>query len=1304
MAEQTVTIPIRVTGSPRKIRETRNELLKLAAAGQAADKRLTGMNKSFRSLDMRTRRMIRSMERFGKMLTGLNKMLAKVFVIGFGLAAAAIASVNALFAVGRATGKAFTVVMQGLAVATAAVGAAMTAAAAAMREYTAAVNAYAYKSSPALNGRLSESTAALRGLYNDANLAVFGIQSLNQAFAAVSKNTQFNAQSRQLLRGLADFASAGGDPAQNFAAAAEFVGLLQKAGKIDNKAVAAAQGIGPTFVKALEDARKQGVSSLSSFMEMLNSGELARLGGVEGQAEIVGGTVFAQFKKMLTEIMTFASDIGQSLLQPLKEAMGDISLIIQRLFYQVGPELVKFGQGSFLSGLIGAIQKLSDWTVALFRDYLPGATGMVGRFTAFWEKLVYVYRNVVNTLRPMTEYGRVVIESLGPFVKELFGRTGILLEYIGKKFRDNRDDFIAFGERLREVVITIGDVAMFMVDTFVMALPALNSVLDAFNNIVASALALLGVIRSLAVGFGNLFGGNGSFGALAMMGSLGLAGAGLRGYARNVRMGRGMGVASIPGIGGIIAGRNQRAATGQPGLFGRLTGRARGPMYGPPAPSPYLSARQGGAGRLSAAGTAMAASSRGFRAARPGMGAGLAMGLATPFVSEGAQGFMAGGATIASMAPFLGAAGPYALAAGIGLGGYGMMMNGESGGEGALGGAMAGGALGATLGSFIPVIGTVLGGVLGAGVGAAIGFFKGQSNARKKEAREAVDDYMKSQFQGISEGFFRGDSASIQGMLDQMRADLRSFEIVNQAFFSGRGSRATERENLDRLVRVRQQAGRGGITQAQADMIEGANTDTLEEELRKQVELTESVVEPMLSRFNDGVSLLERATGKTTDEIFALAQEMNVNLFDDTREFADVVRELGLAVEQTAERIIGASRDLAIDGFQGLLTVAQQAESGLVIDELTEALFQDLQAGDVSQSQLAKYANDLFNQLNIMSPDTPIENIRTFMELVGPDGTLFREGAQLEGMGNRFLQLGLRSFGAEQLDLQRDLMVDQIAQQMLFQGYAVDRAEIAGIVGGMSGAELEAAQNAMVGGALSNGLAPRSSLAGVLGQGVSVESLDLATMTIDEKLALFGEEGVAIMEGMNKVIEAGFQDRPDWMKDPPDWFTTESFTALVEAVNNGDTSTPRGDTTSSRLGQTLSAHNYFNSQLAGRRSITSAFRTTNLGSINSDHVTGRAYDLVGDNLGAYATMINKSGGFAEFHGTGGSRHLHVVPNTGGPQGDATATRTTVAVPQSSGGVAYNVTINAQPGQDPEQIAAAVMRKIETQQRSMRERM
>jgi hypothetical protein len=146
--------------------------------------------------------------------------------------------------------------------------------------------------------------------------------------------------------------------------------------------------------------------------------------------------------------------------------------------------------------------------------------------------------------------------------------------------------------------------------------------------------------------------------------------------------------------------------------------------------------------------------------------------------------------------------------------------------------------------------------------------------------------------------------------------------------------------------------------------------------------------------------------------------------------------------------------------------------------------------------------------------------------------------------------------------------------------------------------------------------------------------------------------------------------------------------------------TPSGDTTTSRFSRTLAAHSSFDAMTPGKRLVTSGIRNTNVGSLNSDHTTGRAFDLTGDNLVSYSQNVKEAGGFAEFHGgPGEQRHLHVVP----PVGDSSS-------PVSGGGGAggstsnyYTIEVNASSGMDEEALANKVLDKIKRAERTSSER-
>lgn len=78
------------------------------------------------------------------------------------------------------------------------------------------------------------------------------------------------------------------------------------------------------------------------------------------------------------------------------------------------------------------------------------------------------------------------------------------------------------------------------------------------------------------------------------------------------------------------------------------------------------------------------------------------------------------------------------------------------------------------------------------------------------------------------------------------------------------------------------------------------------------------------------------------------------------------------------------------------------------------------------------------------------------------------------------------------------------------------------------------------------------------------------------------------------------------------------------------------------LAHTLAVHRAVDAATPGRRRITSSLRGFALGSPSSDHGTGRALDIQGSGLNAYARNLEAIGGFAEHHGSGGGRHLHAA--------------------------------------------------------------
>ena len=139
----------------------------------------------------------------------------------------------------------------------------------------------------------------------------------------------------------------------------------------------------------------------------------------------------------------------------------------------------------------------------------------------------------------------------------------------------------------------------------------------------------------------------------------------------------------------------------------------------------------------------------------------------------------------------------------------------------------------------------------------------------------------------------------------------------------------------------------------------------------------------------------------------------------------------------------------------------------------------------------------------------------------------------------------------------------------------------------------------------------------------------------------------------------------------------------------GDTTVAMGTGSLGAAGL-AAAHAGYSSALGGH-SILSGVRGTNLGSAQSDHLRGRAMDIRGPRLGAYAQVVRRSGGYAAMHGTGGNRHLHVVPQTRRP------------APQMAGGNTFHADVTVvNPGAEMD-VQGAVARGLRQAARQTKER-
>lgn len=141
--------------------------------------------------------------------------------------------------------------------------------------------------------------------------------------------------------------------------------------------------------------------------------------------------------------------------------------------------------------------------------------------------------------------------------------------------------------------------------------------------------------------------------------------------------------------------------------------------------------------------------------------------------------------------------------------------------------------------------------------------------------------------------------------------------------------------------------------------------------------------------------------------------------------------------------------------------------------------------------------------------------------------------------------------------------------------------------------------------------------------------------------------------------------------------------------NGGDTTVGMGVGSLGAAGL-AAAHAGYSSALGGH-SILSGVRGSNLGSAQSDHLRGRAMDIRGPRLGAYAQVVRRSGGYAAMHGSGANRHLHVVPQTRRP------------APHMAGGNTFHADVTVVNPAGEMDIQGAVARGLRQAARQTKER-
>ncbi|CAB4156757.1 hypothetical protein UFOVP658_142 [uncultured Caudovirales phage] len=492
----------------------------------------------------------------------------------------------------------------------------------------------------------------------------------------------------------------------------------------------------------------------------------------------------------------------------------------------------------------------------------------------------------------------------------------------------------------------------------------------------------------------------------------------------------------------------------------------------------------------------------------------------------------------------------------------------------------------------------------------------------------------------------------------------------------------------------------------------------------------ETEASEMLDRtYSSRLDELQKITGKTRPELELMAQTMGVDLYDGTVKFNDVLTKLGLNIEKTAIQMRQANTDVFIKGGSEYEKMIEQIKAPMIYDEVIAALDAQMSgAGGASDIDILS-ATQKFGEASLsLMGGNPLLAYFDNLEQIGTKqdpGKLFQKGGAMEGQQDKYFTDKVTEAQGNARKSQitgfADTAAGQLASKLSANGMSVDQEALKGKILSMDRAKQEElllklqdgtfnmGQMTEGGSRESYGQAAERKFTSLFGstEGLAINqrpeaklnetATTMETASKDFKLAVDKFVGYA-----GQIVDATKSNYPSWLTNQPSWWA---------AGPNADTSSPRGksvgDTTSSRLSQTMARHASMDGMLSGKRTVTSSYRTFALGSPSSDHVTGRAIDLVGANLGQYKALAEANGGFAEFHGRGASRHLHVVPGPGAI-GDTMApvgagTSRGLPISNTGGGTSYfTININGS-NSSPDEIANKVMAKLRDKERASRER-
>ena len=1236
---------------------------------------------------------------------------AKYAGIEFGVMAIAMVGLKVALASGQAVAKGWQFLLQGLGASAGLAIGALAGVLAAIRELNNAKLKPLALTAGATAGGGKGFGAEVSGLTGSGQLGMFKQQTLSgMAKSQYSAGNRVTADYRAMSESLGNFAITADDPDKALSSLTDTFAKAQKEGKFTEEMIKSISESSPHLGKALKETGMNADQFLAAF----SKGEIESLKPFQGALDEVNNTLIGRFKTGLRETQEQLTEMGAGLTDTAKGPLSTFTRQISIFLTKITPTVRSVMSNLFPDDAMSGTQRFFDYLARSINTNLPKIFEWAKSLKDAFSGVGNIFGGVGDWLEKATEgFNNLYENMLKPIGVEIW-KT---IEHAIMAFADVMGSTEGYGEKFSETIANIGDGLRGFIDGLAELKKVMAPIVSIFMTMIGLVAKLAGALGPLKIllpllALGALTGRSKVMGPGGVPTKMGMGGGILNtlsmgGYSRSLRGGmpadpndprairrqqrqeKYLGPArEAAATARARAETNMQYARGYGGQYGGYSGTT---AHGIPLSDNQIKAKAGGPATIAGAkqfGKTLA------QEAKKGLkGPGAMTGMSTAAMLAG--GLIQGNTDSTS-------------AVGQGIGGaLGMA------GAGAGIGFMVGGPVGAGIGAGI---GAVAGGAMGI-IGANAAQDKKDKEAKQRGAdfaRTGLDmnnpaaiqaritslGNLKGTTKGLLENQLTGAAANAQIAVrdsGQTTFEKNGESMYQFAAYAGKDLKNREKalKEIDDLLTG--ENGMRKVTDPKAVTALNKYKNSIDALATAQEEFPKGIDKgiegitgeiPKLQKeaatAGSNIDYLSKWMGKSKDEAKKFADQLGLNLSDKMLGLTDVIKLLGYEVEnlgdksvQTANRAQAAGRILETV-MKPIEDRKKTAETNERLDAAGMQLF-NYTGSDPGAAQ--KYADEFTGASFEKLTQEYQTNGKSFTQFL-TDAQARRDNSVTQAEAGGMNPVALAAFKTSMDEALANLTTGAASVQgrmAMDPTYAIEtamkiQAATANVKSGQSVEEVSAA--------LSTALST---------DGITVDAAG-ATKLINDELGSTANKIASAIASTPITING----KIDIMvgSDSGTQVTGIDFTGSSGVTPPADD----GDTSTSRLGRTLGKHMAFNSMVSGRRTVTSALRNTNLGSGMSDHKFGNAYDLTGDNLGQYASLVNGSGGFAEFHGAAGGRHLHVVP----PSGDSSSP---AMVGGGSGSTVnnYNISVQGGPNADAGEVARQVVTIIQQEQRSNRER-